>query len=120
MDKTSARLARADGVLIEKPVDPSLPVISVLSSRRIGPWSLTDPPFCPVTLTPQVFERRTNGSYGEVAEEKFLMGVEDIYPDREMCKEAGQNPPSETSIVEEEILREIIEDARGYDNTGTN
>lgn len=119
MDRTLVRLARADGILIEKLVDHSLPVISVVSSRRIGPWSLTDLPFCRVTLTPQVFERRMNGSYGEVGGEKFLMGMEEIYPDREMCKEAGQNPPSGTSNVEEEVLREIIEGVRGSGNKGT-
>ena len=119
MEKTTLRLIRKDGILIEKVVDNSLPIISVVSSRRIGPWSLTDPPFCQVTLTAQVFEKRLNGSYAELSEEKFLVGMEDIYPDRQMCREFGQNPRSETSTVEEEILRDIIEGVRGSGNKGT-
>ena len=100
------RLARKDGIFIEKVVNKDMPYISVITSSRIGPWTTGDNPFCPVTLTPLVFERRENGVYSEVsAPEALSFGLEDIFPDRGMCQEAGQNPSSKQYKVEEELSK---------------
>jgi len=118
MSKIVARFIRLDGVTIERMIEEDMPYVSLVRSERIGPWVEGSDPFCPVTLTPQIFERRGDGKYIETMLMSQTAGMEDIFPSAGICKEAGKNPgqnpdPGTLQMELDKLFGKVAEDADG-------